>query len=177
MTDYDAIRRSPYYVKSAKVVRSPKKPGPRKQRCEPRLSAEIFGLVSELAATHSYSTSRPSQPLVRFGPHLLIEGKRCRVGLLRSAFKPKPNGPVYIRGSVSKESLSLTDYHVFVVEVEPGVRDTYIMPSCVVHDFLFGTPTRATRKESTTVRVLNFPLPANPCSRFEPYRNAWALLA
>lgn len=177
MNDYDAIRRSPYYAKPLKRARSRKKPGPRKQRCEPRVSAEIFDLISELAAVHSYSTSRPTQPLVRFGPHLLIEGKRCRVGHLRSVFEPKPGGPHYIRGSVGKESLSLTDYHVFIVEVEPGVRDTYIMPSRVIYDFLFGTPTRATRKESTTVRVLNFPYPANPSSRFEPYRNAWALLA
>jgi len=178
MNDYDGIRRSPHYFKPPeKELRARKPRGPRKEKREPKVTTQLFNLVSELALEHRYVTERPVEPRVRFGPHLIIEGKRCRIGHVQKTFSPKKGEKQYARGRVTKTALPLTDYHVFVIEVDAGKPYVYIMPSMVVHDFLFAESGRPSRKQSNAVQVLNFPHPINPLSRFEHYRNAWALLA
>lgn len=146
------------------------KPRTRKKVEKPN---ELEQLVRTLP--HGYEVEK-SLPRVPLGAHVVVNGKGCRVGHLRKIIQPRVGGPTYVRGSVYRESLPLVEYHLFIVEIEDRVRDTYVLPSQVLHAFLFGVALRSTRKNDLGVRVANFPYPANPLSRFEPYRNAWHLL-
>jgi len=156
---------------SKKRKRIPVKPGP-KEKTYTSISQELIDLVAVLAAQHDMLAEHPPVPHVKYGPHLIVNGKRCRIYYLRQIFEPGNKNNAYLRGTVPRESLLVTDHHLFICDVKGTATETYVMPSIVVNDALFANP----RKEKTAV-VMHLSHPPKPESKFEPFRNAWSLLA
>lgn len=76
-----------------------------------------------------------------------------------------------MRGTVVKESLACTDYHLFICATEEVITKTYVMPNNEVHKLLFESGCHSDQK------VLDLPYLSGPDSAHKLYLEAWHLLA
>lgn len=128
MTDYDKIRRSPYYFKTPKRERTgPKKPRTPRAPRGPRVSDAVFEEFKAVLEPHGLLLTRlPSQKqggaVVRFSTN----GKTCVGHRIRKAFFPRPGGAGYYRGEIAK-SEEQEEIHLFLVGEDTETR-LYVLP-------------------------------------------------
>ena len=156
MTDYDKIRRSPYYFKTPKRERTgPKKPRTPRAPRGPRVSDAVFEEFEAVLEPHGLSLTRlPSQKqggaVVRFSTN----GKTCVGHRVKKAFFPRPGGAGYYRGEIAKNQMQ-DEIHLFLVGEDLGVQ-LYVLPY---------VPGKC-----------HFPHQPNVASKFEQYRSNLDLL-
>ncbi len=167
-------RRSPYYTNT-----SAREPRARRRGIEKtggiRISDHVFDVVTRLAERHNLSVSRPDGSLLPSGPHVIIGDKRCRICYITKPLFPRKTKTGFMRGTVVKESLTCTDYHIFICAAGGTPIETYVMPNEDAYEFLFAPPCRGDVNRNK--KVLNFPHPSHPASTYQPYLEAWHLLA
>lgn len=173
MIDYDAIKRSPYYLKPKKE----KSPSTRKRAPKkPKIGGAqdlLFKHIESVLAPKGGSLARLPGTRGANNLYVSINGKRCRVYHLRSAFKPRPECPSYTRISVSRSQEHPVDAHIISVALEGTEEVWYVIPAEAMTQLL----TQASRTpHDNAVQVLNIPHPPSPSSRFEVYRDRWELV-
>lgn len=156
MTDYDKVRRSPYYFKPPKrESREPRRPRqPRKPR-GPRASDSMFEeFVFTLESYGLFPKRLPGKKqggaVVRFQ----VNGKTCVGHRIKKAFFPRENGAGYYRGEIARGQDPL-EIHLFLVG-EGATSELYVLPY---------TPGKH-----------HFPHVPGPRSRFEEFRLNLSLL-
>lgn len=171
-TDYDAIRRSPYYVppERAKKKKSTRTRGPRKPKV-PTAQDKLFTHVQEVLASKGASAERLKGTRASKGLKVRINGKLCRIYRIHTVFRPRPTCPSYARISVSRDQPEETA-HIVSVALEGAEEVWYVVPGCVMARQL-AESCRTLAQDP--VQVLNIRYPDTP-SWFETYRDRWDLV-
>ena len=137
MTDYDAIRRSPYYAKPVKERRrTGRKRGPPKPKV-PTPSEKFCDLLTGTVAPYGYAVSRlPSVRKISTGLYAEVNGKRCRAYHLQRVFHPRPGSPAYARATVAREEAEPVDFHLIAIVLDGMEPEWYVLPAAVMTEFL-----------------------------------------